>query len=107
MLFIFVLSLMSPARTSSNFRSVNNAFLIEADKETIMASSHGPNQDLVDVTRRTFEDMDIYSGSLAMENLRIVAEELHVTSATNMTLLLICFSQGDASCRRASGHGEC
>ena len=45
-----------------------------------MASSQGSDQELVDVTRRSVEDMDVYFGSLPMENLLIVAEALHVSS---------------------------
>ena len=76
---------MSPARLSLNFRSYTNAsFAIDADNEKNMASSYRPNRDLVDVTRTTVEDMDIYAGGLSLENLRIVAEELHVTSVTFM-----------------------
>jgi hypothetical protein len=74
---------VSPARLSLNFRSYTNAFVIEADKEKNMASSYRPNRELVDVTRTTVEDMDIYAGGLSLENLRIVAEELHVTSVTS------------------------
>ena len=81
----FFFSLMSPARLSLNFRSYTNAsFAIDADNEKNMASSYRPNRDLVDVTRTTVEDMDIYAGGLSLENLRIVAEELHVTSVTFM-----------------------
>lgn len=78
------------ARTLLNFRSFDHTLTIEADTtKKRMASSQSSTQELVDISRRSIEDMEIYSGSLPMENLRIVAEELHVTSVidTNMTSL--------------------